>query len=409
MGLSVLVVAVVTVGALSLSHRTPNLRSGGPAASGSAALVKRLAVLRRAQTPADRTYPPYLAQRGRSGRAGVIMKLTRLAATVSTPTVGQVRVYVTVRRLPARRIYSPARTGADAVSAVAVAGHGANGSGPITATMLDMPNAVGGGLASPGAGLDPNRGVTVGIVPDGVTRVKWVFSGAAFGVTRPRPLTIYPRVQSNVAVAAVKPSQGPLVHATWYGPTGQAIASAGPGLQARQHLQQIAAVNATRRRAIAPLLLSHYSLFRSIAPDDLTRDWRLPTPGTEGGYVGQMELNYWQTRYVPSVTGLDGPGLWITPGSRGLCISDPQAGDCGKLTTRAADGIIGGGTSDGHQQSISGLVPDGNSTITLVLADGTRKTVPVVDHNVYEATVSGQIIAIINRDITGHVHRRALG
>ena len=55
-----------------------------------------------------------------------------------------------------------------------------------------------------------------------------------------------------------------------------------------------------------------------------------------------------------------------------------------------------------------GLVPDGNATVTFVLADGSRKTVPVID-NVFEATVRGRAIARINRDIHGRVVRTQIG
>jgi hypothetical protein len=120
-----------------------------------------------------------------------------------------------------------------------------------------------------------------------------------------------------------------------------------------------------------------------------------------------MGLNYWQTRYIASVTGLDGPGLWITPGARGLCISDPQAGDCGMLAGQAAGGIIGGSTTGAGRETITGLVPDGNRTVTIVLADGTRKTFPVIE-NVYEATVRGRIVAIINKNTAGRIERHAL-
>jgi hypothetical protein len=110
--------------------------------------------------------------------------------------------------------------------------------------------------------------------------------------------------------------------ATWQGAAGQVIASVGADAQTRQAAAN-PPVNATRGRPLAPFLLAHFRLFRSAPADDLAHDPNLPTPGTG------MGLNYWQTRYVPSVTGLDGPGLWITPGAKGLCISDPQAGTCG--------------------------------------------------------------------------------
>jgi hypothetical protein len=120
-----------------------------------------------------------------------------------------------------------------------------------------------------------------------------------------------------------------------------------------------------------------------------------------------MGLNYWKSRYLPAVTGLDGPGLWITPGARGLCISDSQVSDCGMLTSRDSTGFIGPGANGVGHQTLSGLVPDGNPTVTLVLADGTHKTVPVVD-NVWETTLPGRIVAIINRNVVGQIERRSL-
>lgn len=98
-------------------------------------------------------------------------------------------------------------------------------------------------------------------------------------------------------------------------------------------------------------------------PEDLTRDPQLAAAGRGN------DLNYWQTRYIGSVTGLDGRGLWITP-----------------------------------ETTFEGLVPDGNATVTLVLGDGTREAEPVTE-NVYEATVHGRVVAIVNRDIYGRVVR----
>src|SRR5581483_4214007 len=149
---------------------------------------------------------------------------------------------------------------------------------------------------------------------------------------------------------------------------------------------------------------AHYRLFRSVAPMDLLKTPRLPTAGG-----GTGDLNYWQTRYIGSLTGLDGPGLWVTPGTRDLCISDPSAGECTAPLSRREDaGILGGITSNGGETTFSGLVPDGNPTVTVVLADGTRKTFPVID-NAYEITVRGRVVAMINRDIHGRVVRTKIG
>ena len=400
-------IAVVVVALVALKHRPPS-RPASSAGSSIAALEAKLAVLRRPQTRADRTYPaPVHTRPGARTPFGVIPKLTRLAATVSTPATGPLRVYLLVRPIPKGRTSAAGGTYGVNVGVVSAHGEIQGGSQFVTAKTLATPNVVGSGLSVPREGTDPNRGVSVGVVPDGVTRVRWVFTGAGIGVLHPHPVTIYPQVRNNVAVAAAAPGEGPLARATWYGADGRMIASASGGAQADQQLQTIRSINASRSRAISPFLIAHYSLFRTVPPDDPARDWRLPTPGTEGGYVGEMGLNYWQTRYIASVRGLDGPGLWITPGVRGLCISDAQAGGCGMLTGRAAGGIIGGSTVGGGRETITGLVPDSNRTVTIVLADGTRETFPVID-NVYEATVRGRIVAIINKNTSGRIEQRSL-
>jgi hypothetical protein len=65
-------------------------------------------------------------------------------------------------------------------------------------------------------------------------------------------VTVYPEVQGNVAVAPVRPNEGPLAGAVWYGATGKVIASARTSTQGKLELRRIAAVNASRSRPIAP-------------------------------------------------------------------------------------------------------------------------------------------------------------
>jgi hypothetical protein len=384
--------AVFAVAVLGLRHRTPGpAGSGGSTGSGVAALEAKLAVLRRPRTAAERAY----ARKFRPG-SPVIAKLTRLATTVGTPN-GPVRVYLLVVRMP--------RTAAPFLAAAAVdrQGETQGGTPQVTASTLS-PSAVGAGARIRGVGRDPNRGVTVSIVPDGVTRVKWEFTGAGFGILKPHPVTVYPEVKNNVATAPVEPGQGPLARAVWYGAGGRVIALAAGGQDAKQELKQIQAVNASRGRTIAPELIAHYRLFRSVAPVDLARNPVLPTAAG-----GPGDLNYWQTRYIASVTGLDGRGLWITPGTHDVCISDWNAGYCAApLSPRDDAGILGGSTSNGRETTIVGLVADGNATVTVALAGGARKTFPVID-NVYEITVRGRTVAVIDRDTHGKVVRTSLG
>ncbi|MDQ6779426.1 MAG: hypothetical protein M3071_25075 [Actinomycetota bacterium] len=70
---------------------------------------------------------------------------------------------------------------------------------------------------------------TVGVVPDGVTRVKWELANPG----QTKPATVYPRVRGNVAIAPWTPAprstalinEQSLVGATWYGAGGHAIAT----------------------------------------------------------------------------------------------------------------------------------------------------------------------------------------
>jgi len=70
---------------------------------------------------------------------------------------------------------------------------------------------------------------TIGVVPDGVTRVKWELANPG----QTKPVTVYPRLHGNVAIAPWTPAprftrlinEQWLVGATWYGPAGTAIAS----------------------------------------------------------------------------------------------------------------------------------------------------------------------------------------
>jgi hypothetical protein len=332
--------------------------------------------------------------------AGVVTSLTRLAASINT-TTGRVEVYVVIRKLPRARPGAPAlRAGSDVVNAVAVDSHAdaLAGTALLTARQLDAPTSA---ISTARPGARPSAGVVVGILPDGVTRVTWRFTGAGIGILDPHPSTVSVPVHDNVAVVQSLRTWGPLARATWYGAAGQVIASADGGVLTRQQLETIRSINTTRHRPIDRALRADYSLFRSVPPDNLAHDPRIPIVGTG------MGLNYWQIRYIPSVTGLDGPGLWITPGTNAICISDPQASTCGKLAGREPSGFIGGTTSNGHQTTISGLVPDGNPTVTIVLADHTHKTVPVI-HNVYEATATGRIVTIISRNASGQIQHHSL-
>jgi len=397
-------IAVAVVAVVALSHHAPaKPQAAGAAGSGLAKLEAKLAVLRRPQMPADEGYTRYATPRGGAfSLVGVVARLSRLATTITVPTAGRVRVYILVRQRLART--APPALRAGLITAVAIDRHGVVQGVAATAGGVLAANAVDSGPIPRPFAREANGEVSLGIVPDGVTRVKWTFTGAGYGILEPRPVTVYPQVRGNVAVAPVKSGQGPLASAVWYGADGKVIAAKGGGLRAERQLQEIRAVNASRDRPISSELLAHYRLFRSVPPLDLALSPVLPTAGAVAG-----DLNFWQTRYIGSLTGLDGRGVWVTPGARDLCIAAPGAGDCTAPLSRGDDaGILGGGTFGQGLATITGLVPDGNATVTVELANGARRTFPVID-NVYEATVRGHPVAIIDRDIHGRIARTPIG
>jgi hypothetical protein len=376
------------------------------AAQGTGALTERLAVLRRPQTAADRTLPA----REVTARGLVLdRKLVRLIAVLPAHRLGTVRVSLIVHVVtrPGAQPFTRAdRRGAALASLLAVTSRGDNGHAgfagtePVTAGQLDDPLQQLSGVGPPN--------LQVGLVPDNVARVEMVYSGAGFGVFHPRQMVVDSSPRHNVSVVASRAVDGPLLRATWYAADGRVIASVGGGRDAAHQLALIKTVNASRRLPIAPSLVAHFALFRTVAPRTPVHDSGMPFNGAYGGPVGAMRLNYWQTRYVGAVTGPSGlRGLWVTPGVRGVCVYAPTGGWCGSLTRRSdpdGGGWSGGSSIGNAEQTIDGLVPDGNRTVTLVLATGARISVPVTD-NVYEATVHGRVIAIIDRNAAGRVVR----
>jgi hypothetical protein len=187
----VLVAALVMAGVAFLA-----INGGSPSAPRlnrrEKRLVSKLAVLRRPQQSSDRKVE-FIGP--------IVPSLTRLVATLpGNWGLGPVRMYMVVRKR-------------GRVSVLTVYGRrSALGAAGMAGPRLDNPRNVTSGLL-----------YTVGVVPDGVYDVRWVFQGRPGGVGQPVNLTIHPMVHNNVAVAPVLGHEGRLLEATWYGPNGRAI------------------------------------------------------------------------------------------------------------------------------------------------------------------------------------------
>ncbi len=156
-----------------------------------ARMLSRLAVLRRPQRAADRSVRFV---------GPIVPSLTRLVATMpGNWGLGPVRVFMLVRRH-------------GRVALLTLYGRHRVGVGGVSTANLNNPRSVSSGLL-----------YTVGVVPDGVAEVSWVFRSQPAAAVAPLTVTIHPMVHNNVAVAPVVTRPGRLVSATWFNAGGRAI------------------------------------------------------------------------------------------------------------------------------------------------------------------------------------------
>lgn len=248
------------------------------------------------------------------------------------------------------------------------------------------------------------NGLDGSIVPDGVTRVKWVFADTRPALDHQRLITLYPTVRNNLALAPIARHQGLLSSITWYGAGGRVIQTFDAAAQRAQQARKAAqAIARSSRRPVATSLISTLAVLRS-----LSRAGSPPLPfetaaamAQEGGYG----LNVAQARYVTA----DGNRFWLVPGSTGACLVGPLPRFltiCNGLTGPGSPdgGGFAGGSAGANWQMLEGIVPDGNPTVSVVLANGETKRVPVVD-NVYSVTAHGGLTALIVRNSAGHLRR----
>jgi hypothetical protein len=400
---SVFVVAAVVVALVSLGQgrSSPPGVSSVPAGTpaGARALIARMAVLRRPQTRADRLPASVSAQLRTGVGPDVVPSLTRLAATINAGAgpLAAVDIYVVVGR--------PAGYPVDIVTTVAVAdpaGHPYVLGSPEVVdeqTAIATQGLTGGAVGSAGS-PDGTRGVNVGVVPDGVSRVKWVFGGPT-GVTGKSPpgppVTVYPKVESNVAVSRAV-GLG-VSSATWYGPSGRVIASYNE--RAQREAEQAHALAASARQPVAAALIEHFAIFRRPVPPPASIK---PLPRRTAVVITNQDygLNITEARFVP-YSGT--PGYWVIPGSQGVSMAEIKTdggseGGNVPLSMALSGGMITSTCCTSNGETVWGLIPDGNRTVTVVLVGGATRTVPVID-NVYSITVTGRVTAIIGKDGSG--------
>jgi hypothetical protein len=414
---AVVVIAVIVIGTIGQDRAHRSRSSVAPAGASARAIVSRLAVMRRPQTAADRLPPSALDELEQDQDVVVRAGLTRLVATVSSgyrSLPRPVRLYLVVEAPRTGQRSGSARAhGADTVSVVA-----AFEAGVATNRWLVMPfsppflapgvAAVPGGsgasaVGSPrDVGRDGFRAIT-SVVPDGVARVRWVFSGYDGISAHPGPpVTVYPRVANNVAVAEAENSEGYLASATWYGANGNVIASFSDNNRIiGQHRAAEQVIARSARNPIAPGLAADYSVFANPVPSPAFVKEPPVRAAVEIVDHNPYGLNVARARLVPQRSGQT---LFAVPGRHGFSVvfewyaqaSGPVAGSHSALS----DGLMVVLRSGRRTETIGGLVPNGNRTVTVVVGGGRRWTSRVVD-NAYQILVTGRITNVIERNAAG--------
>jgi hypothetical protein len=371
-GLAIAAVIVVAAVFLGTAGRRPI--SAGSAPSADRELIAELGVLRRPQTAADRALPAALSRLA-------IPRLTRLAIRV-----GEIRVFVIVQKRLPRTAFAIAVTPEGRFFPLDLG----------TAASLRHPRPVALNRTAPLHGS---------LVPNGVAVVVWTFQPAS---GRGPVTAVGAQVRGNVTVARFGQPRGALSRVTWWGPHGQVIASLNlAAARARQVRAEGRASSRSDKRPIAHSLLAHFTLFR--LPRSHTPGPKMPV-GIAAGYANQagLGLNVGRARFI-ALSGTERPvsgyphGVWAIPGSHGLCLLDTQlAGICGGLTGRGSPDSGGFRTLNGGGSSgwVDGIVPNGNPTVTIVLSNGKRVTVPVV-HNLYAAALKAHAVALIDKNAAG--------
>jgi hypothetical protein len=249
---SALLIAALAVTSLGRKRAPTAEPAGRPAQptlgpTSLAALRSELAILRRPQAAADRLPAWGIAAAERQDCSScltvpkLIPKETRLLATIRPPRSGagsepgSERVYLVVGTVP--RGWGDGRLsgwrqhagaiGGIHLSLVGLAGPRSGQAQPMDELLnpVDLPMPA---RASTPRHVMITRFATIGVVPDGVARVKWELTNPG----QAKPITVYPRVRGNVAIAPWTPAprytqlvnEQFLAGATWYASDGRVIA-----------------------------------------------------------------------------------------------------------------------------------------------------------------------------------------
>lgn len=387
-GLTAIVSIAVAVGAIALlsHHRGQQQSSAAPAQ----ALISKLAVLRRPQTPAD-VLPAHLHLADPNGV--IIPSLTRLVAVLPGAKLFLVVTTPAGRSPP---FWSP-KLG-DQVAIVAVTAQGSTESVAIPAADLTSADELMQAGVTGQRRVELRDAYDVAIVPDGVARVRWTFANDSYNPGR----VVNTQVTNNVAVVRLERSTGMLLRATWYGADGSVIPTSDraqrSAIAARQAVMRARDLRQDARYAYraAPALLADFAVFavnsrsgvRTAAGNIISHPRLASLPLPILNITSPNQPPQLDPEDMRQVTTRSGARLWIIPGQRGLCVAelDPPRLPSG-LSSGAGEGCSGtlakaeshgAGLSSGRPGGLTTtyqVLPKTIPTITIRTSRGTRKTI----------------------------------
>lgn len=376
--------------------------SSGP----SAALIARLAVLQRPQTPAD-LLPSGLKLPAR-GQGTIIAALTRLVATPAGASV-----YLAVFTPAGGSLPLWSSSLGDQVSLVSVTAHGAGLTAPVPAVDLTDANNV----AIIGASsADPDQSgpdYHVGIVPDGVARVAWTFANPQ----GKHPYVVNAQAANDVVVAPSHSGSPFLLRATWYAADGAVVPTSDRALRhaiaARQSIERerIIRQDARIRYRPASALLAAFAVFNVTSRTGVkVAGLTISHPALSSlplailsitAHAGNPQFDPGlDPKDIRQATTRSGVSVWIVPGARGLCVAEVDKPRFPFFITAAGMGCSrdvasavsdGSGVSSGYPRGVTwhyGVLPKTKPTLTIRTGPHSHKTIHPSD-GVYIYRTSG--------------------
>jgi hypothetical protein len=371
-------------------------REAGQPANG--VLMSTLAVLRRAQAPAD-VLPAGVHVVGAGGV--IIPGLTRL---VASPGGFSMYLAVTTPAPGSLPLWSP-KLG-DQVGIVTVTGGVWRETLPVPA--VDLTNGfavevVGGGWSQATHALA--GAYQVGIVPDGVTRVRWTFANA----TANRTYVVDVPAADNLAITPLHTGTPFLLRATWYTATGGVVPTSDSAMRhaiaARDNVlrERIIRQDARSSFRASPAILAAFAVFNVTSRSGLrVGDLTISHPALSSVPLVILNLTARRRRgaFDPELDPEDmrhattpsGVSAWIIPGRRGLCVAAVDrlqfpnrygSGGAAGCSVSVAQAEFGGaGFSSCCFSGYSwhyGVLPDAHPTLRIRTAPHTRKTIRPLD------------------------------